>query len=146
MPRIPRPHRDDYLAYQTLSTRWQDNDQYGHMNNVVHYALIDTAVTQWQMSQKGFDVLGTSKMLMVVESGCQYFAEAKFPDIIHAGLAISKIGTSSWTTEVALFRNQDQEAFAKGFFAQVQVDVETGRPHPLNEEMRRSMHAIYAQT
>ena len=143
MPRTPPPHRDNYPAFQTLSTRWQDNDQYGHMNNVVHYALIDTAITQWQMSQTGFDVSGASMMLMVVESGCQYFAEAKFPDVIHAGLAISKIGRSSWTTEVGLFSNQNQDAFAKGFFAQVQVDAETGVPHPLDEDMRQSMLTIY---
>ena len=80
-----------------------DNDQYGHMNNVIHYSLIDTAVTHWQLEQAVFDMSGAKTRFLVVESGCIYHDEAGFPDLIHAGIRVGHIGTSSWLYEVGLF-------------------------------------------
>lgn len=139
MAHHPAEHRHAFATFITLETRWQDNDQYGHMNNVIHYALIDTAVTRWQMAQTCFDVSGKDMMLMVVESGCRYFAEAGFPDTIHAGLRVAHIGNSSWKYEIGLFRNDNDTAFAQGFFAQVQVRSDTGRPEPLSDAVRASL-------
>ena len=119
-----------------------DNDQYGHMNNVVHYSLFDTAITLWQMDAGCFDCSGESAKLMVVESGCRYLAEAGFPDIIHAGIAVSHIGRSSWRYEIGLFRNEENSTFAEGFFAQVHVDGTTGRPSPIPEETRAALQSI----
>ncbi|WP_372893274.1 acyl-CoA thioesterase [Rhodosalinus sp.] len=137
--RAPPGTRADYAAFHTLPTRWADNDAYGHLNNVVHYALFDTAVTLWQMAEGCFDLTGTEARLLVVESGCRYHAEAGFPDTIHAGLRLGRLGRSSWTTDIGLFRNDEPDAFAEGFFAQVQVDAESGRPLPLGEAARRAV-------
>lgn len=142
MAKLPPEHRTAFATFITLETRWQDNDQYGHMNNVIHYSLIDTAVTRWQMAQSVFDLTGTEMMLMVVESGCRYFAEAGFPDTIHAGLRVAHIGNSSWKYEIGLFRNDEEFAFAQGFFAQVQVQSDTGRPEPLSDSVRASLNQI----
>lgn len=142
MAKLPPEHRTTFATFITLETRWQDNDQYGHMNNVIHYSLIDTAVTRWQMAQSVFDLTGTEMMLMVVESGCRYFAEAGFPDTIHAGLRVAHIGNSSWKYEIGLFRNDEETAFAQGFFAQVQVQSDTGRPEPLSDSVRASLNRI----
>ncbi|RBI87198.1 acyl-CoA thioesterase [Rhodosalinus halophilus] len=140
--RAPPGSRADYVAFHTLPTRWADNDAYGHLNNIVHYALFDTAVTLWQMAQGCFDVRGESVRLLVVESGCRYHAEAAFPDTIHAGLRLGRLGRSSWTTELGLFRNEEDAAFAEGFFAQVQVGSESGRPEPLSAEVRAALERI----
>jgi acyl-CoA thioester hydrolase len=119
-----------------------DNDQYGHMNNVIHYSLIDTVVTNWQLDQNLFDTSGTDIRFLVVESGCKYHAEARYPDLIHAGLRVGYIGNSSWTYEVGLFRNYDPLAFAEGFFAQVQVDAKSGKPTGLSEQFRKCLEQL----
>lgn len=140
--RAPPGTRAGYAAFYTLPTRWADNDAYGHLNNVVHYALFDTAVTLWQMEQGCFDVSGAAVRLLVVESGCRYHAEAAFPDTVHAGLRLGRLGRSSWTTEVGLFANDNLTAFAEGFFAQVQVGSQSGRPEPLGEAVRAALERL----
>ena len=136
MPRPAPAKRADFRSLCSLPTRWMDNDQYGHMNNVVHYSLFDTAVSNWQMAQGVFDVKGETTKLMVVESGCRYFNEAGYPDLIHVGLRLGHLGNSSWRYDLALFRNDTDTAFAEGFFAQVQVDDKTGRPTPVSHAIR----------
>lgn len=135
----PSP-RSAYFDFQTLQTRWEDNDAYGHMNNVVHYSFIDTAVTNWQRTRGFFDI--SEIKFIVVQSGCTYFAEARYPDIVDAGLKVSKIGRTSWTYEIGLFRNDEPTAFAEGFFAQVQVTGETNRPCPIMDEFRQHLERI----
>ena len=140
MPRTPPRPRSDFFDFQTCPTRWMDNDAYGHMNNIVHYSLIDTAVTNWQRKRGFFDALGVK--FMVVQSGCTYFAEASYPDTVHAGLRVAKIGRTSWTYEIGLFRNDEPTAFAEGFFAQVQVDDDTARPSPIKDTFRQYLEQM----
>lgn len=123
-----RPKRAEFPVFRQLPTRWMDNDVYGHMNNVVHYSLFDTAVNGW-LIQQGLLEPGKSETFgLVVETGCKYYAEMQFPDIVHAGLRISRIGTSSVRFEIGLFRNDDEEAAAEGFFVHVYVGRQTHRP------------------
>ena len=145
MPRTPPAPRQAYVDFSTLPTRWMDNDQYGHMNNVIHYSLIDTAVTNWQLQQSVFDRSGDDIRFLVVESGCLYHAEAGYPDLIHAGLRVGHIGSSSWRYEVGLFRNDDALTFAEGFFSQVQVDARTGKPMPLSASYRDQLSQLIPQ-
>ena len=142
MPRTPPALRQAYFDFSVLQTRWMDNDQYGHMNNVVHYSLFDTAVSNWQMAQGGFNVTGEVTKLMVVESGCRYFDEAGYPDLIHVGLRLGHLGNSSWRYDLGLFRNEIDTAFAEGFFAQVQVDAKSGRPTPVSPDMRAALEQL----
>ena len=135
----PSP-RSAYFDFQTLQTRWEDNDAYGHMNNIVHYSLIDTAVTNWQRTRGFFDI--SEIKFMVVQSGCTYFAEARYPDTVDAGLKVSKIGRTSWTYEIGLFRNNEPTTFAEGFFVQVQVSDETNRPCPIIDDFRQHLERI----
>jgi acyl-CoA thioester hydrolase len=135
MPRTPPGTRAEYRAFRTLPTRWQDNDEYGHLNNATYYALFDTAVSLWQMEQ-GIEIRGpNATKFLVVESGCRYHAELGFPDILTAGIRIAHIGTSSFRYEIALFGNDSDTAGAEGFFTQVHVGADN-RPMPLPEAVR----------
>jgi len=142
MPRTPPGRRDAYRVFHRMPTRWTDNDAYGHMNNAIHYMLFDTAVTFWQIDQGVFDLSGRETRLVVVESGCVYHAEAGFPDLVHAGLCVGHVGTSSWRYDIGLFRNDEDSAFAEGFFVQVQVNAGTGRPEPLAPALRAALARI----
>lgn len=128
--------RSDYADFRAIQTRWLDNDVYGHMNNVVHYSLFDTAVNGWLIAHGLLDPQGGATFGLVVETGCRYFSEMAFPDLITAGLRVARIGRSSVRYEVGLFRNDAERAAAEGFFVHVYVDAGTRRPVTIDEQYR----------
>lgn len=142
MSRQPPPDRSAFQAFMELQTRWSDNDVYGHMNNVVHYKLFDTAINRWLIDAGLLDLRGGDVIGLVVETGCRYHAEAAFPDTVTAGIAIARLGTSSVTYEIGLFRNNEETAFADGRFVHVYVDSSTRRPVPLPDAWRNKLTEI----
>jgi len=143
----PKPgRRADYAAFRTITTRWMDNDIYGHMNNVVHYSLFDTAVNGWLIEVGVLDPHEGAVIGLVVETGCRYFAALAYPDTVAAGIRVARIGTSSVRYEVGLFRNGEEEAAAEGFFVHVYVDRQTRRPAPLPAELGAALAKIASDT
>ena len=129
-------NRDDYRQFVTLTTRWADNDVYGHINNVAYYGFIDTAVNQLLIEAGVLDVEASTQIGVVVESGCRYYASACYPDTIHAGVRVGHLGNSSVRYEVGLFRNEADEAIAEGFFVHVFVGREDRRPQPMSAPLK----------
>lgn len=141
----PTPsNRSAYRAFRTITTRWLDNDIYGHMNNVVHYSLFDTAVNGWLIEKGALDIHAGDQIGLVVETGCRYFSEMAFPDAVTAGLRVAHLGSSSVRYEVGLFRNDEEMAAAEGFFIHVYVDRATRRPKPLHGPLRAALESIRA--
>lgn len=138
----PATTRQDYRAFRTIQTRWMDNDVYGHMNNVVHYSLFDTAVNGWLIENGVLDIVHGEQIGLVVETSCRYFAEMAFPDLVTAGIRVAKLGTSSVRYEIGLFRNEEQSAAAEGFFIHVYVDRASRRPTPLGMALRTALEGI----
>ena len=134
--------RDHYRTFSTLTTRWIDNDIYGHMNNAVHYQLFDTAVNGHLLEQGALDPRGGAGVFLVVETGCQYFSELAFPDLVTVGIKLRKLGTSSVTYEVGLFRGEAQSAAAQGHFVHVYVDRETRRPMAMGGALRSLLEQL----
>ena len=136
--------RSAYRAFRTITTRWMDNDPYGHMNNVVHYSLFDTAVNGWLIEAGVLDIHGGDQIGLVVETGCRYFSELAFPDAVAAGIRVARLGSSSVRYEVGLFRNDEQQAAAEGYFIHVYVDRASRRPKPLSDALRAALEGIAA--
>ena len=134
--------RADYCAFSTHPTRWIDNDIYGHMNNAVHYQLFDTAVNAYLIEQGALDLKSGAAVFLVVETGCQYFSELAFPDVITAGIKVKKLGTSSVTYDVALFRGDAEVAAAHGHFVHVNVNQETRRPVTIGDVTRMKLKSL----
>lgn len=123
--------RSDYPRFQTITTRWMDNDIYGHVNNVVHYSFFDTAVNRWLIEQGALDIHGGEVIGLVVETRCSYFESIAFPQTVHAGLRVVHLGRSSVRYEVGLFADDAPQSAAVGHFVHVYVDRVTRRPVPL---------------
>jgi acyl-CoA thioester hydrolase len=134
--------RSAYREFRALTTRWMDNDPYGHMNNVVHYSLFDTAVNGWLIEAGVLDFIAGEQVGLVVETGCRYFSEIAFPDRVAAGLRVAKLGASSVRYEIGLFRNDETSAAAEGFFVHVYVDRSTRRPTPLGAALRGALERL----
>ncbi len=128
--------RADYAAFSTITTRWFDNDIYGHMNNAMHYQLFDTAVNGHLIEEGLLDLSASETVFLVVETGCTYHGELAFPDVIHAGLRVARLGGSSVRYEIGLFRNAEDSASAEGHFVHVNVGRDSRRPMPLNAKAR----------
>lgn len=139
----PSP-RSAYRVFRAIPTRWMDNDVYGHMNNVVHYSLFDTAVNGWLVEQGVLDFAGGEQVGLVVETGCRYFAEMAFPDLVTAGIRVARLGSSSVAYEIGLFRNDEKTASAEGRFVHVYVDRLSRRPMALNPRLRAALEGIAA--
>ena len=137
------PHtRAEYPVFQTISTRWMDNDVYGHVNNVVYYSYFDTAVNGYLKAQGVLDYRTGDTVGLVVETGCQFFAPIAFPDTVNAGIRVQKIGTSSVRYEVGLFANDSDSAAAQGHFVHVYVSATDHRPMPLPEDFRAALQPL----
>ena len=135
-PRAPRETRGAYPRHVPLATRWGDNDVYGHVNNVVYYALFDTAVNGLLIESGVLDIAHGPVIGLVVETGCRYFAPVAFPDALTAGVRVARLGRSSVRYEIAIFSEGDDAAAAQGHFVHVYVDRQTRRPVPLPDAMR----------
>jgi acyl-CoA thioester hydrolase len=133
--------REDFAVVRLLPTRWSDDDTYGHVNNVVHYLLFDTAVNGWLIEASGTDIRTLPAIGLVVETSCQYFAELRFPEVVTAGIALEKLGTSSVVYRLALF-GQGEPPAAIGRFVHVYVDRESRRPVPVPSEITSALAAL----
>ena len=143
----PAPeNRNAYRHFQSIPTRWMDNDVYGHVNNVVYYSYFDTVVNQYLIEQHVLNIEASKVIGLVVETQCQYFASITFPDVVHAGLRVAKLGNSSVRYEIGLFRNDEQAASAQGYFIHVYVDRTTRRAISLPADIRAALERISTQT
>jgi len=134
-PRSAFPH------FTALPTRWMDNDIYGHVNNVVYYSYFDTAVNAFLIASGVLDIHRGETVGFVVDSGCSYYQPLAFPDVVHAGIRVSKLGTSSVRYEIGLYRNDEALPAAFGHFVHVYVDRASNTPVPIPDTTR----AVLAQ-
>ena len=144
---VPIPlHRADFPHHLPIDTRWSDNDAYGHLNNVVFYSYFDTVVNQYLITRCVLNVETSPVIGLVVETGCNYFASAAFPEKLEAGLRVAKMGNSSVRYEIALFREGIDEAIAQGHFVHVYVGRETRRPVRVPVNLREVLSKIQVAT
>jgi acyl-CoA thioester hydrolase len=134
--------RSDFKVFVPITTRWNDNDVYGHINNVAYYSFFDTAVNSWLIAQGVLDVEAGSTIGLVVETRCNYFAPLAFPQAIEAGLVVEHLGSSSVRYAVGIFAQGVQETAAHGHFVHVYVDRAARKPLPLPDDLRSALQSI----
>lgn len=144
MTRPTAESRNAYRHFRAIPTRWADNDVYGHVNNVVYYSYFDTVVNQYLVEQGALNIEKSTVIGLVVETQCQYFSPITFPDIVHAGLRVAKLGNSSVRYEIGLFRNEENAASAQGHFVHVYVDRASRRSTAVPVDMRAALEKILA--
>ena len=139
----PRPEpRRAYPVFSAISTRWMDNDAYGHVNNVVYYSWFDTAVNAHLVEQGALDIQHGETIGLVIETQCNYFAPVEFPQVVEAGLRVAKIGNSSVRYEVGLFLQGEPLTVAKGHFVHVYVDRASRRPASLPARLKQVLETL----
>lgn len=141
MKESPKP-RSHFKHFYPITTRWSDNDAYGHVNNVVYYQWFDTIVNQFLIVNGTLDIHDGDAIGLVVETHCNYFSSVAFPDPVTAGLCVTRLGESSVRYEVGIFRDNEDLASAQGHFIHVYVDRATRKPTPIPAPARALLQTI----
>ena len=139
MSRPERRGRDAYLHFTTITTRWSDNDAYGHVNNTIYYQWFDSAVNALLIGAGLLDIHHGDPIGLVVETGCTYFAPLGFPGDVEAGIAIDRLGGSSVTYRIGIFAAGSDEPAAQGHFTHVYVARQSRRPVQLPDDWREKL-------
>jgi len=127
--------RHAYPFFTRLTTRWIDNDVYGHINNVVYYSFFDTAVNSYLIERGALDIHAGAVIGLVVETHCNFFAPLQFPQFVEAGVRVARVGSSSVRYEIGLFADEVPNCAASGHFVHVYVDRHTRRPAALPDAL-----------
>ena len=142
MARAEPQRRADYPHLLAITTRWMDNDAYGHVNNVVYFSYFDTVVNSYLIGKGALDIQASPVIGLVVETGCQYLAPLTYPEEVTAGLRVGHVGRSSVRYEIALFGGGSKLAAAQGYFVHVYVDRDTRRPVDLPPALRKALEPL----
>ncbi|WP_115936574.1 acyl-CoA thioesterase [Aestuariispira insulae] len=132
----------DYPHHQPLTTRWMDNDIYGHVNNVTYLSYFDTVANQFLIEKGGLDIAKSPAIGLVVESHCRYFASIAYPERITGALRVEHLGNSSVRYGIGIFKEGREEACAEGYFVHVFVDRASNKPHDIPAPIRQALEGI----
>ncbi len=140
--RLRPPARAAFARFKTIATRWSDNDAYGHLNNVVYYALFDSAVNAILIEAGLLDPATSTIVGLVVESNCRFYASLTYPEAAEVGVAVEHLGRSSVRYHLAVFKAGAETAAAAGRYTHVYVDRSAGRPVAIPDGHRRLMEGL----
>ncbi len=137
----------DFPVLRRMPTRWMDNDEYGHVNNVVYYSLFDSAVNGWLLEATGLDIRSLPAIGVVAETSCRYLRQLSFPDVVQIGLGLERVGRTSVVYRLAVFREDgtgalDPSPHALGRFVHVYVDARTRHPVPIPDAVAAALAAL----
>jgi len=130
-----------YPAREAFPTRWNDNDQYGHLNNTVYYVAMDTAINAWMIRETGLRPVQDGVIAVCAASSCEFLASAAFPERLEVGIGVERLGGSSVTWSLAILREGEDEPLATGRFVHVFVDATTRRPAAIPMPIRTAIEA-----
>jgi acyl-CoA thioester hydrolase len=142
--RDQNPSRADYRYFQPITTRWSDNDLYGHVNNVTYYSYFDTVANHFLIQEGGLDIIAAPVIGYVVSSNCEYRKPLTYPQPIEAGLRTDRLGSSSVTYGIAIFAEGDDEVSAFGQFVHVFVERASNKPVPIPDNLRAALSRLSA--
>ncbi|MGH3367470.1 MAG: acyl-CoA thioesterase [Nocardioidaceae bacterium] len=134
--------RADFSVFRTITTRWNDEDVYGHVNNAAYYSFFDTTVNGYLIEATGADIRRLPAVGLVVETGCVYRRELGYPEPVEVGLAVDRLGTSSIVYRLGLFQGESSQAAAEGRFVHVYVDQRTREVTPVPDRIREAVRPL----
>jgi acyl-CoA thioester hydrolase len=136
------PTRGDYKVFYPITTRWSDNDIYGHVNNVIYYSYFDSVANRYLIEEGSLDISDGRIVGYVVNSGCQYHAPITYPESIEAGVRVDKLGNSSVQYGIAIFKTGEEQAAAHGHFVHVFVERAENKSVPIPQNLRVALENI----
>ena len=140
--RAPPPRASGYRWFTPITTRWMDNDVYGHVNNVVYYSWFDSAANLFLIREAGLAPEHAAVIGVIVSSSCSFHRSVAYPQALRAGVRVDRLGDRSVTWGLAIFDEHGEEACAHGQMVHVFVDRQTRRPVAIPAELRRALEGL----
>ena len=140
------PSLSDYPYHTEITTRWQDNDAYGHINNVMYYSFFDTAVIRFLIEEGGLNIHKGNIVAYVVSSQCQYITPAAYPETIYVGVRVIKVGRSSVTYGLSVYAGEAKRRVAHGQFVHVFVERLSDKAVPIPVNTKEALAAIFDES
>lgn len=137
-----RARREDFIYHHAISTRWHDNDAYGHVNNVIYYSFFDTAVNHFLITECGLDIQNDQVIAYVVSSSAQYFSALAYPQQVEVGVRVTRLGRSSVTYHLGVFVEGEEAIKASGEFVHVFVDRGNDLAVPVPSHIRPKLETM----
>jgi len=137
--------RSSYGHFQDITTRWKDNDVYGHVNNVEYYSYFDTVINTWLIREGGLDIHKGEIIGLCAESHCKFLGPLVFPEVVQAGLRVVHLGRSSVRYEIGLFRETYDKPSAEGWFVHVFVNRESRRSQEIPPQLRSALQRLLVE-
>ncbi|KAF9255175.1 thioesterase [Marasmius fiardii PR-910] len=134
--------RNDFLYFLSYRTRWSDNDQYSHVNNSIYYHLFDSIINTFLIQNCGQIPKSSPLIGLVISSWCQFFAPLSFPDVLDLGLRVTKLGNSSVTYQVGVFKSGEESPSAVGGYTHVFVEREKRKTASIGKEARNGLNKL----
>ena len=138
-------NRSDYKSFYSISTRWTDNDIYGHINNITYYSYFDTAVNQYLIENAGLNIQDSPIVGYVAHSSCNYLSSISYPGIIDVGIVVKKLGKTSVTYEIGVFKDGENKVSAYGEFVHVFVNRSEKKSVPIPKKILESLKELLIQ-
>jgi acyl-CoA thioester hydrolase len=138
--------KTDFLFFFDITTRWMDNDMFGHVNNVNYYSYFDTVVNQFLIEQAGFEPMISEQVGFIVKSSCHYIRSVAYPEKLIGGFRVDRIGNSSVDYSVGIFRPDENTASALGCLTHVFVDRQSQKPMRIEGKLREAMLSAKVKT
>ncbi len=136
--------RADYYWFTPITTRWMDNDVYGHVNNVVYYSWFDTIANRYLIEEGGLDIHDGDTIGYIVHSQCSYSAPVAFPEAIEGGFRVNRLGNSSVEYGIAIFKSGENTPCAEGTFTHVFVQRDSEKPTAISGQLRDALSKALA--
>jgi acyl-CoA thioester hydrolase len=136
--------RSNFSVFYPITTRWMDNDIYGHVNNVTYYSYFDSVINRYLIDEGGLDIHHAPAVGFMVSSSCQFKKPVAYPEALDAGLRVSRIGSKSVTYQVAIFREGENDAAAIGEMVHVFVDRANNVSVPIPGPIRKALEGIHS--
>lgn len=141
-----KSRREHYKHFLHIPTRWRDNDVYHHVNNVIYYEFFDTVINGYLMQHGGLDYAHGETVGFAVETHCQFMKPIRFPEVVEAGLRVAKLGNSSVRYEIGIFKPDEDDPAAVGYFVHVFVNRQTNQPTRIDGILRKAMEALLVES
>ena len=137
--------RSDYRHFTAVTTRWKDNDVYGHVNNVEYYSYFDTVINTYLIVEGGLDIHRGEAIGVCAESHCRFLGEMAFPETVEGGVRVEKLGSSSVRYGIGLFRQGQDAPAAEGWFVHVFVDRQSRKSIPIPAALREALQRLQVE-
>lgn len=137
--------RNHYRYFSDISTRWMDNDIYGHVNNVTYYSYFDTVANNFLIEEGDLNIQEAEIVGFVVASSCQYLGPISHPQEMEVGFRANRIGGSSVEYGLAIFRQGETTAIAWGTFTHVFVNRLSNQSCPIPTAIRSALEAVLVE-